>query len=80
LVHDEAVGFELITTDDFDEMGPEGIVKVIRDRVGNDPVYLRYVEDREISLEDHSLSDPVLISIPLILALLLRVECDLIFL
>lgn len=41
--NDAAVGFEIITTDDIDEIGTSGIVKLIRDRVGNGPVYLRYV-------------------------------------
>lgn len=40
--NDADVGFEIITTDDIDEIGTSGIVKLIRDRVGNGPVYLRY--------------------------------------
>lgn len=39
--NDASVGFEIITTDDIDEIGTSGIVKLIRDRVGNGPVYLR---------------------------------------
>jgi len=38
--NDAAVGFEIITTDDIDEIGTSGIVKLIRDRVGNSAVYL----------------------------------------
>ena len=39
--HDESVGFELITTDDMDDIGLPEIVRRIRARVGNSPVYLR---------------------------------------
>ncbi|KAL0951705.1 hypothetical protein HGRIS_008380 [Hohenbuehelia grisea] len=38
--NDEAVGFHLITTDDIDDLGIPAIVKKIRDRVGDTPVYL----------------------------------------
>jgi len=38
--NDEEVGFQLITTDDIDEMGVPAIIKKIRDRVGTSPVYL----------------------------------------
>ena len=39
--HDESVGFQLITTDDIDDIGIPEIIKQIRRRVGNNPVYLR---------------------------------------
>jgi len=39
--NDADVGFEILTTDDIDEIGTAGIVKLIRDRVGDQPVYLR---------------------------------------
>ncbi|KAI5474247.1 agmatinase [Pseudohyphozyma bogoriensis] len=42
LEHDASVGFQLLTTDDIDEMRPSGIVKAIKERVGNTPVYLSF--------------------------------------
>ena len=39
--NDEAVGFKLISTDDIDDHGVNEIIKSIRDRVGDSPVYLR---------------------------------------
>lgn len=39
--HDEQVGFSVITTDDIEELGTEGIVRIIKRRVGDKPVYLR---------------------------------------
>ncbi|KAF8665483.1 hypothetical protein AX16_000499 [Volvariella volvacea WC 439] len=38
--HDEGVGFQLISTDDIDDLGPFEIVRRIRQRVGNSAVYL----------------------------------------
>ncbi|KAJ7201374.1 Arginase/deacetylase [Mycena pura] len=40
LENDEAVGFQLISTDDIDDLGIPEIVKRIRRRVGTSPVYL----------------------------------------
>lgn len=40
MVHDEEVGFQIIAADDIDELGVEGIIEVIRKRVGDTPVYL----------------------------------------
>ncbi|KDQ63159.1 hypothetical protein JAAARDRAFT_147183 [Jaapia argillacea MUCL 33604] len=40
LENDESVGFSLITTDDLDDHGVPEIIKRIRDRVGDAPVYL----------------------------------------
>ncbi|BGP34304.1 hypothetical protein JCM10296v2_006119 [Rhodotorula toruloides] len=40
LTHDSEVGFKLLTTDDIDELKPSGIIKAIKERVGNMPVYL----------------------------------------
>lgn len=40
--HDEEVGFELIMADDIDELGTDEIVKHIRQRIGNSPVYLSF--------------------------------------
>lgn len=40
-VHDATVGFQLISAEDIDDYGVEGIVKAIRKRVGDRPVYLR---------------------------------------
>ena len=41
--NDEAVGFQLISTDDIDDHGVNAIIKRIRGRIGDSPVYLRYV-------------------------------------
>ena len=41
--HDEEVGFELIMADDIDDLGTDEIIKHIRQRIGDSPVYLRYV-------------------------------------
>lgn len=41
--HDEEVGFELIMADDIDDLGTDEIVKHIRQRIGDSPVYLRCV-------------------------------------
>lgn len=40
LQNDEKVGFSLITTDDVDELGIPEVIKRIRDRVADTPVYL----------------------------------------
>lgn len=42
LVHDEAVGFQLLTTDDIDDMGAVGIAQAILRRVGDMPCYLSF--------------------------------------
>lgn len=42
LLHDEAVGFQVFTTDDIEEMGPEGMAKKLKKRLGNGPVYLSF--------------------------------------
>lgn len=39
--NDQAVGFQLISTDDIDDYGVAEIIRRIRARVGNSPVYLR---------------------------------------
>lgn len=44
--HDQGVGFELITTDDIDDLGIPEIIRRIRTRVGDSPVYLRYAVAR----------------------------------
>jgi len=38
--HDNSVGFQLITTDDIDDLGISEIIRRIRRRVGDNPVYL----------------------------------------
>ncbi|KAK0210274.1 Arginase/deacetylase [Desarmillaria ectypa] len=38
--HDDAVGFQVISTDDIDDYGINNIIKKIRQRIGNSPVYL----------------------------------------
>lgn len=42
LEHDRDVGFELVSTDDIDDFGIPEIIRRIRDRVGNSPVYLSF--------------------------------------
>ena len=42
LEHDQSVGFELISTDDIDDFGIPEIIKRIRNRVGDSPVYLSF--------------------------------------
>jgi agmatinase len=41
LENDQTVGFQLISTDDIDDLGIPEIIKRIRTRVGSTPVYLR---------------------------------------
>lgn len=41
--NDEAVGFQLISTDDIDDYGVNEIIRRIRKRIGDSPVYLRWV-------------------------------------
>jgi agmatinase len=40
--HDQSVGFQLITTDDIDDLGIPEIIRRIRRRVGDNPVYLSF--------------------------------------
>ncbi|KAF9055959.1 hypothetical protein BJ165DRAFT_1336801 [Panaeolus papilionaceus] len=40
LENDNAVGFQVISTDDIDDLGIPAIIKKIRDRIGDSPVYL----------------------------------------
>ncbi|KIM31715.1 hypothetical protein M408DRAFT_327169 [Serendipita vermifera MAFF 305830] len=40
LEHDEKVGFDLISADDLDTMGMEGVLGRIRERIGQSPLYL----------------------------------------
>ncbi|KAM0751806.1 Arginase/deacetylase [Meredithblackwellia eburnea MCA 4105] len=40
--YDSELGFQLLTTDDIDDMGPTGIIKAIRERVGDSPCYLSF--------------------------------------
>ncbi|KAH9950910.1 Arginase/deacetylase [Amylocystis lapponica] len=40
LENDQAVGFQLISTDDIDDLGVAEVIRRIRARVGNSPVYL----------------------------------------
>lgn len=43
LENDSSVGFQLISTDDIDDLGVAEIIRRIRARVGDTPVYLRYL-------------------------------------
>ncbi|PVF93832.1 Arginase/deacetylase [Serendipita vermifera] len=38
--HDKVVGFEFITADDLDDIGVDGVIRRVRDRVGQSPLYL----------------------------------------
>lgn len=38
---DQTTGFQIISTDDIDDLGVPEIIQRIRDRVGDSPVYLR---------------------------------------
>lgn len=40
LENDQEVGFKLISTDDIDDHGVNEIIRQIRERVGDSPVYL----------------------------------------
>ncbi|GAA5938719.1 agmatinase [Sporobolomyces koalae] len=42
LENDANVGFQLLTTDDIDELKPSGIIEKIKQRVGNTPTYLSF--------------------------------------
>ncbi|KAI0094187.1 Arginase/deacetylase [Irpex rosettiformis] len=42
LEHDQSVGFEVISTDDIDDFGIADIIKRIRTRIGDSPVYLSF--------------------------------------
>ena len=50
--HDESVGFELISTDDIDDIGIPAIIAQIRERVGTSPVYLRYCTQFQHLVQD----------------------------
>jgi hypothetical protein len=41
LEHDSTVGFQVISTDDIDDLGIPVVISKIRQRIGNSPVYLR---------------------------------------
>ena len=38
---DEVVGFKIISTDDIDDIGINEVIRRIRERIGDSPVYLR---------------------------------------
>jgi agmatinase len=38
---DEVVGFKIISTDDLDDIGINEVIRRIRERIGDNPVYLR---------------------------------------
>lgn len=42
LLHDEAVGFRVFSTDDIDELGADGVASALKKRLGNGPVYLSF--------------------------------------
>ncbi len=46
LENDASVGFQVISTDDIDDYGVTEIIKRIRARVGDSPVYLRLALSR----------------------------------
>ena len=40
-VDEEVVGFKIISTDDIDDIGVNEVIRRIRERIGDSPVYLR---------------------------------------
>ncbi|KAG9119109.1 hypothetical protein FRC07_006038 [Ceratobasidium sp. 392] len=62
--HDESVGFSIITTDDIDRLGADGIAEAIKKRVGNKPVYLRQAAGLDLRIvvnpKSRTFSDPAL--------------------
>jgi agmatinase len=38
--HDHSLGYVYIETDEMDDLGAEGVVSAIKQRVGDEPVYL----------------------------------------
>ena len=48
LENDASVGFQVISTDDIDDYGVTEIIKRIRTRVGDTPVYLRFALNRTL--------------------------------
>ncbi|KAJ7247650.1 arginase family-domain-containing protein [Mycena haematopus] len=40
IAHDDSVGFQVISTDDIDDYGIRKVIKKIRQRIGDSPVYL----------------------------------------
>lgn len=43
LENDSSIGFQVISADDIDDFGIPAIIKHIRERIGDNPVYLRCV-------------------------------------
>jgi agmatinase len=43
LIQDEDVGFNVISTDDIDDIGISEVIRRIRARIADNPVYLRRV-------------------------------------
>ena len=41
LIQDDEVGFSIISTDDIDDIGIKEVIRRIRARIGDSPVYLR---------------------------------------
>jgi hypothetical protein len=41
LIQDDEVGFSIISTDDIDDIGIKEVIRRIRARIANSPVYLR---------------------------------------
>ena len=39
--NDASVGFRIVSADDIDDLGISEVIKRIRTRIGNSPVYLR---------------------------------------
>ena len=38
---EEVVGFKVVSTDDLDDFGIDEVIRRIRERIGDNPVYLR---------------------------------------
>lgn len=67
LLHDEAVGFQVFTTDDIDDMGADGIAAALKKRLGKGPVYLSF----DIDTIDPSMAPASELNMPRITAYLL---------
>lgn len=51
LEHDKTVGFQLISGDDIDDLGIPEIIRLIRKRIGDSPVYLRFVHRQNLLMQ-----------------------------
>lgn len=50
MIQDEDVGFNVISTDDIDDIGVDEVIRRIRARIADNPVYLRRVWQSSLHL------------------------------